>query len=397
MSFNFVVDRIVNGRAYPSLARHQAEPYTLDWQQFIQHWPYTVPCELIEHCDTFEFPYQLYTVDQDYPSGSFYLVGIGFFDFDIDYFELMDNQIITALKSGKLRVLFYYHEGDNPHYILGHLDRLCRQHELPTNCYHFVSGNIAANSHSPKFVYFPCHELLYWRRNQASPALLVHSNPRERDFTVLSRVHKWWRATVMTDLYRNGLLDNSYWSYSTNIEAEEIKTANPIETYTMNINYAMEQFLEGAPYTCDQLTQDDHNNHAMVVAEHYTNSYCNIVLETLYGDDPGECMGAFLTEKTFKAIKNGQPFIIVGRSGILNLLQQLGYRTFNHAIDPSYDIYNDNTERWRRILEQIVQVKKADKTKWFELCREDAKHNQRLFLSSKRDRLNTLFTQLTQL
>lgn len=399
MSFNFVVDRIVNGRAYPTLAQHQADPYTPEWQEFVQHWPYTVPCELIEHCKSFDFPYQLYTLDQAYPEDSFYLVGIGFFDFKVDYFELMSPAVIDALMTGKLRVLFYYHEGDNPNYILGRLDRLCRWRNLPLDCYRFVSGNVSANAeHLTKFAYFPCHELLYWRRNQATPALEIHKSTRQKDFTVLSRVHKWWRATAMTDLHRNGLLDNSYWSYSTAIEAEELKTANPIDVYQLNIEYTMQQFLSGAPYTCDQLTPTDHNNHALLVEEHYNNSYCNIVFETLYGDVLEDGVsGAFVTEKVFKAIKHGQPFIVVGRSGVLKLLKDLGYRTFDHVIDSTYDTIVNNTDRWRRIHHEIVKVKQADKQAWFEKCRADVEHNQQLFLSSKRDRLNTLFTQLNSL
>jgi hypothetical protein len=42
-----------------------------------------------------------------------------------------------------LRVLFYYHEGDNPARIKNRLDEL-QQSLLPPNCYVFVSGNTAA-------------------------------------------------------------------------------------------------------------------------------------------------------------------------------------------------------------------------------------------------------------
>ena len=81
LKFNFVADCILNGKAYPALAQHQAAPYTPAWREFVQHWPYTVPCELVEHCAEFSVPYRLYSINDDYPRDSYYIIGIGFFDF----------------------------------------------------------------------------------------------------------------------------------------------------------------------------------------------------------------------------------------------------------------------------------------------------------------------------
>jgi hypothetical protein len=285
-------------------------------------------------------------------------------------------------------VLFYYHEGDNPHKIKQRLDQLCAINQLPAHCFLLVTGNDASYRMNNS-CYFPDHELLYQRKNNESPASSIHNNIRTRDFTVLSRTHKWWRSTVMTDLYRNGLLANSYWSYRDDVTLNESRRDNPIQTLELNIDYAMDQFLKGCPYTCDNLTADEHNDHSIVNQEHYTNSYCNIVLETLYDADRSK--GTFLSEKTFKAIKHGQPFIIVGPAGSLARLRELGYRTFEHAIDDSYDAEEDNTQRWIKIFQAICKIKNQDMHKWFESCREDVEHNQRLFLESKYKRLNILF------
>ena len=37
MHLNLVADRVVKGRIYPALARHQAVPYTQGWREFGQH------------------------------------------------------------------------------------------------------------------------------------------------------------------------------------------------------------------------------------------------------------------------------------------------------------------------------------------------------------------------
>jgi hypothetical protein len=383
VSFNFVADRVVQDKAYPALAQWSAEPYTAEWRQFVQHWPNTVPCELHEHCATHGYPYTLST-----DSGDYYTVGLGFFNFNTDYFSLIPKQVFEH----NTTVLFYYHEGDNPFDIKQQLDALCCQHNLPTTCYQFISGNTAADS-IPGFHYFPDHELLYWHRNRNVHPAPVHLNPRPYDFTLLSRTHKWWRATAVTDLHRAGLLDSSQWSYNT-VSIGDQEQDNPIEIDSFDcLRDDVQAFLAGAPYTCDNLTADEHNNHHLTEIAHYTDSYFNIVLETHF--DADNSGGAFLTEKTFKPIKHGQPFIIVGAPGSLAALRKLGYCTFDHVIDTSYDTVQDNTKRWIQVRAAIEQIKRNPQD-FFNRCVDDIKHNQQLFAASKSNRLNSLLERLNK-
>jgi hypothetical protein len=382
--FNFRADAVLRDKAYPALAEWPASPYTKEWREFVYHWPYTVPCELHEHCATHKFPY---TISSN--SGDFYTIGIGFFNFDIDYFALIPPVILEF----KIPILFYYHEGDNPYTIKQRLDSLCQQHNLPTSCYQFVSGNTAANQ-IPGFHYFPDHELLYLHRNRAVVPPDINLMPRTYDFTLLSRTHKWWRATVVADLHRSGLLDHSLWSYNI-VDIGDRPVDNPIEIdHFEHLRTDLQPFLAGAPYVCDQLTADEHNNHHVAKIGHYITSYCNIVLETHFDADGSG--GAFLTEKTFKPIKFGQPFVIVGAPGSLQALRDLGYRTFDHAIDNSYDTETNNTQRWIKIKSAVAQIKQHDMKRWFASCIDDVRHNQQIFLSSKYNRLSNLLERLNK-
>lgn len=390
MHLNLIADKIIKGRIYPALAQHQALPYTQAWREFEQHWPNTIPLRLQEYCDHHGIKLNIYSINDELPTNTFYPVGLGFFDFSIDYFELMSSEIRKLLREQRVRVLFYYHEGDNPVRIKDRLDELAGDHLLPSNCYVFVSGNTAAKA-LPNFVYFTDFELWYYQRNRASPALPIHTQPRERDFTVLNRLHKSWRALAMADLKSLDLLDNSYWSYC---ESGEFSDADcPIEIDTIaGLRTATEEFLKSAPYISDKLDFDQRNDHSTLVPKYHVNSYCNIVMETHF--DADQSGGAFLTEKTFKPIKHGQPFVIVGGPGSLQVLRDLGYRTFDHAIDNSYDLELDNTRRWLKLLQAIEQIQSQDMHSWFLECADDVKHNQQLFLASKKDRLNNLYDKL---
>jgi hypothetical protein len=388
MVLNLVADRIVKGRLYPALAQHEARPYTQAWREFGQHYPYTIPVRLQEYCDHHGVELNTFSVNDTFPTDSFYPIGLAFFNFEIDYFDLLPTKIIQLVKNQQLKILFYYHEGDNPVRIKQKLDRLVAEHQLPNQCYVFVSANSAADT-IPGFVYFSDFELWYYQRNIGTPALKIHSDPREQDFTVLNRLHKSWRATAMSDLQRNNVLNNSYWSYC---ETGSLDFDNPIEIDSISgLRPAVQQFLERAPYECDHLDQAQRNNHAMVDPKYHVNSYCNIVMETHF--DADQSGGTFLTEKTFKPIKHGQMFFIAGPAGSLQALRNLGYKTFDSVLDNSYDLITNNTQRWCQLREAIkhAQHSLADQ---FAAAKEDIEHNQQLFLAPKTQRLNTLIGKI---
>ena len=98
---NFVADLIVKGRPYPALAVHQARPYTQAWREFGQHWPHTTPADLFAHMDDHGIKYSLST-----DSGQYYTIGLGFFDFSIDYFALIQPGIMQSVQQGTVTVLF---------------------------------------------------------------------------------------------------------------------------------------------------------------------------------------------------------------------------------------------------------------------------------------------------
>jgi hypothetical protein len=192
----------------------------------------------------------------------------------------------------------------------------------------------------------------------------------------------------MADLLQSNMLTQSLWSYNTELPLGDNPADNPIERLP---NVAVDVFMENGPYRCDTLTVDEHNNHALAVPEHYTDAYFNVVVETHFDADGSG--GAFLTEKTFKPIKNAQPFVLVAPTGSLQCLRDLGYRTFDSVLDNTYDLETDNTQRWLKV-KHTLELIQQDPHSMFLRCRDDILHNQQLFQSTKLDRLNTLLKNL---
>lgn len=390
MGFEFVVDTVIKDRMYPNLARWSAQPYTPEWRQFGQHFPNVVPLRLQEYCQQHSFDIKFSSNVKDLTQPQFYPIALEFFNFEIDYFALVGSARLSEIRNGDYRILFYYHEGDNPRNIQHRLDSLCDQHRLPYECYRFVSGNTAANS-IDRFVWFSDFELWFWQRNRHNPPVEPHLNHRYKDFTVLNRTHKSWRATIMADMFRSDILNNSYWSYGPVTDIDDVDNPIEVDSIANNLRWHRQKFLATAPVYCDSLNSDQQNDHSISVEDHFKNSYCNIVIETHW--DADQSGGAFLTEKTYKPIKNAQLFLIAGCVGSLTALRQLGYKTFDSVINTDYDCEPNNTQRWLRLRETIQTVKK-NLPDIYQQCLPDIVHNQQLFCATKADRLNILQQRL---
>jgi hypothetical protein len=372
---------------YPNLAVPGLAP-----DQFDTTWPRCLPLRLLMYLQQFGFGFSAHLVT-DAPQGSWYPVALAWHDFDCDYFALISERARQRARQGEIRFLFYYHEGDHPGRIKQRFDTLCRQHDLPSQCYLFVSANSSANQYD-QFFYFNDHEyfLSYINRRQHAPTATIDA--RCHDFTALNRIHKWWRASVMSDLAHQGLLQNSLWSYNTAITEDDHPEDNPIRLDAVpDWPNNVQRFLAQGPYVCDSADAVQHNDHRSINTDLYTQSYCHLVIETLF--DVDQSGGTFLTEKTYKCMKFGQPFVIIGPVGSLAALRQSGYRVFDHAIDNRYDTIIDNTDRWLAARQAIQGIKSQDMHQWYLRCLDDVHHNQWNFASKAHGALNQLVSLLT--
>ena len=386
----FCFDKIVDGKPYPNLAKWHALPYTAEWREFSKKWPFSEPFHFLEYCEKENVDYQLVTT----PENAIYPVSVSFFDFGVNWFDLLDPAILTALKAKTLKLWFFYSEGDNPQRIQRHLRTQCIQHNIPESQVHFTSAN-SASGRLDNFSYFVDDEMLYRLRNEEAPCKF-HTGRRSKKFTALVRTHKWWRATSMARLWQQNLHKLGYFSYNKDIDVGEAESDNPIEVDSFgNLRKVTKQFLDSGSYRADECKSDFHNLYHYTIQEHYENSYLNLVLEThLDADQSG---GTFLTEKTFKPIKNAQLFVILGPAGSIKQLKKMGYKTFDMVIDNSYDNIQDNTLRWDAAMREAERLILHEHLHSLYVESEaDIRHNQELFLRSKSNRLNTLIGKLTQ-
>ena len=104
-----------------------------------------------------------------------------------------------------------------------------------------------------------------------------------------------------------------------------------------------------------------------------------------------------LTEKTFKPIALGMPFVIVGTQGSLEYLRSYGFKTFGNIWDESYDLANDNLriERIAELLKSLDLLSIEAKQQLFNQAQEVIEHNWNHFYNGGFEAV--LWTELNEM
>jgi hypothetical protein len=97
---------------------------------------------------------------------------------------------------------------------------------------------------------------------------------------------------------------------------------------------------------------------------------------------------SFFTEKIAKAMAARRLFVVFSGAGFLANLKRLGFQTFDHVIDESYDHVTDHHERWQAAFEQVKLLCDLDQLTVLHKIQPRVEHNYQLLM-------NTDWIQLT--
>lgn len=356
---------------------------------------------MVDYLTDEKISYQIFSTDTA-PAHSLYLVNICWFDHTADYFSLMLPLSLERLRRREIKFVMIYGEADSALTIQKTIFKLCNRHDVNPIDVHVVLGNSMADI-VPNFHFFDDDEIIFQRSQQThfSDQLIWHDRPRSRKMTLLSRVHKSWRAYFCSWYWSHKFNQDSYFSYRMIDHGENMDPdANPLN-HTIKFDHTHQQtvndFLNASPFAADDLDDRSHNFYGTRVAAHYQDSYWNCVLETHLCLD-NDLPGAFITEKTWKAIAHAQPFVILGTAGSLQHLRKQGYRTFGEiGIDETYDVILDPTERFKAVFETVKKIHSFSAEKLANInlkTRDIVEHNQRHYWSSKKEKLKFLFSSI---
>lgn len=102
------------------------------------------------------------------------------------------------------------------------------------------------------------------------------------------------------------------------------------------------------------------------------NCFCSLVTESRFHSN----MQNF-SEKTLRAIISGRPFVLLAPQGTLQLLKDLGFKTFSEFWDESYDLEPDSTKRFEKVMfviKEILEKQHLDIEPMMSILKHNQKH-----------------------
>jgi len=116
----------------------------------------------------------------------------------------------------------------------------------------------------------------------------------------------------------------------------------------------------------------------------YIDTYFSVVTETVF-DYPY----SFRTEKIWKPIAMGHPWVAVANQGFYRDIKKLGFKTFEPWIDESFDSIENNQQRLNAVANAIETLANSDLDQFMTAVRDTCKYNQEHFKEiSKKNRLD---------
>jgi hypothetical protein len=103
----------------------------------------------------------------------------------------------------------------------------------------------------------------------------------------------------------------------------------------------------------------------------YVDTYFSVVTETVFAYPY-----SFRTEKLWKPVAMGHPFVVASNRGYYRDLQNLGFRTFGHVIDERFDMIDNNQDRIERIAQVVNDLCQQDLAEFLDQCYNICKYNQ---------------------
>jgi hypothetical protein len=103
----------------------------------------------------------------------------------------------------------------------------------------------------------------------------------------------------------------------------------------------------------------------------YQDTYFSVVTETVF-DYPY----SFRTEKIWKPVAMGHPWIVAANRGYYRDMHNLGFQTFAHVIDESFDQIDNDADRFDRIAMIVKDLCRQNLSEFLDQCQAVCKYNQ---------------------
>ncbi len=283
-------------------------------------------------------------------------------------FKYIDNRIISDINSGRCKLyICMAWEGTSGERGCGSntsddfkiLQRWCEQASCNTSNVYFITPNLIAKSTAKKYgatynvISCPSQEVWTWHSTNMAG---LHDIPTYKSkhnsdvFLTYNRRPRDHRIMLLAELQRQGCFNRGIVSFN----PFDLNTKHTISRIKRNYEADMydniiENLISQGEIIADRNTTDITNSVGDL--KNYQQTFCSIVTETLVGEDT-----IFFSEKSWRCISVGHPFILLSSPGALAKLRSMGFKTFNNFWNEDYDNEINVLLRIQKIVKIITQL-----------------------------------------
>lgn len=304
-------------------------------------------------------------------------------------FKFVGDKVLKDVKDSKAKiVLMFPLEGTSGQLEFFNrdfeiLNKWCVDAGLTKDQVYFIHGNfkIPDNIDEYNFKYIPVHSFYCWIKTKLDYTIPYRPTSNKNLFLSYNRRWDYHRMMFVCEVIKNDLDSRGLISYS----GKAVASLNATQEELMrnhnrdDLNAAAKKLDALIPLELD-LPLDVQTSACVneIIEEHYRETFLSVITETLW-----RAGTIFFSEKTWKPILAGQPFMYVASAGTLAELRKQGYKTFSNWWDESYDAEENIDKRISMVVDELVKLSKLSQTELIAIREEMAvilEHNQKLFL-----------------
>ena len=329
-------------------------------------------------------------------SGAIYIIGR-------NQFNLYKSKIQDWVTTGVIKgfVLCNPAEGSEPMMCMYNRDQVFHAN---THTSFISGGNLPAEIPHMLFEHFGCVVHDYDENLQAIEHYKQnYTVDRPYKFLFFNGRPRPHRIYLLKQLQMTGLLDQALWTnlangavYSTNLRLMQDGRniiQDPVPIHYLPPEYEVERYRKatltiptewdaqgprGADLYAKQHLFGKDWGEIYIEPRAYEDTYFSLVTETVF-----EYAHSFRTEKLWKPVAMGHPWIAASNAGFYRDMHNLGFQTFGHVIDESFDNIDNHQDRIERITQVVQDVCSQDLVKFLEECYTVCKYNQQHLLECR--------------
>lgn len=303
-----------------------------------------------------------------------------FFSDNLDIgFNCVSENYLNDIREGKSKIvmLFLYegYSGSKGNYDLEIIEKWRVDANLPVNSIYYVSGNLLCKQIvEEKNLGYQGRPIQYFEPwNKYNENTIIDFKPvNEKNlYLTYNRNPRHHRVQLILNLLKHNIFDRGLISLS------ELVYKTPEDANVEHVDF----LKNNAPFVISEGCDLFFNMCCNITKEDYEKTLISMVTETLV--DEGTL---FISEKIWKPIMVGHPFIVFGNLGTLKFLKSMGYRTFDKWISEEYDNEPDSGKRCNMITEELVKLStktveelKLIRSEMNEVCDHNQKWYKKLY------------------